>query len=346
MEYGTGIKVRPWKKIVIGTIGAIAVVLLAGLGAWYLSSPGTTFPDTLEPITVGSPPFELSMYIYIAQDRDLFKKNGLNVTLRDDYMDGVAPLNDMVKGDLDIAVTAEYPVVAAIFNDKRVCIFASIDKHQNEKIIGRRDHGIKNTSDLKGKKVGVPRGTICEFFLGRFLELHGIGLQDVTLVDVPPSRAVDAIANGSIDAIIYYQPYVYEMEKRLGYNGISWQAQSNQLLYGVLVSRDAWIAAHPELINKFLRSLDEAEQYSIDHPSDAEAIVQKRLNFSDEYMATVWPNHYFSLSLDQSLLIAMSDEGHWMINNNFTSRKTLPYFQDYIYTKGIEEVKPESVNIR
>ena len=63
-------------------------------------------------------------------------------------------------------------------------------------------------------------------------------------------------------------------------------------------------------------------------------------------METVWPNHEFTLSLDQSLLIAMNDEGRWMINNNLTTETALPYFRDYIYTKGLEEIKPESVNIR
>jgi NitT/TauT family transport system substrate-binding protein len=61
---------------------------------------------------------------------------------------------------------------------------------------------------------------------------------------------------------------------------------------------------------------------------------------------TVWPKHHFSLSLDQSLLIAMNDEGRWMIINNLTTEKTLPYFQDYINTRGLVEVKPEAVNIR
>ena len=35
----------------------------------------------------------------------------------------------------------------------------------------------------------------------------------------------------------------------------------------------------------------------------------------------------------------MNDEGRWMINNNLTTEKTLPYFQDYVYTKALEESK-------
>jgi hypothetical protein len=41
----------------------------------------------------------------------------------------------------------------------------------------------------------------------------------------------------------------------------------------------------------------------------------------------------------------MEDEGRWMINNNLTSEKTIPDFRDYIYLKGLDEVKPEAVNI-
>jgi hypothetical protein len=35
-----------------------------------------------------------------------------------------------------------------------------------------------------------------------------------------------------------------------------------------------------------------------------------------------------------------------MIKNNLTAEKTIPYFLDYIYTKGLEEIKPEAVNIK
>ena len=36
-------------------------------------------------------------------------------------------------------------------------------------VVGRKDHGIKTIPDLKGKKIGVVRGTILDFQLGRFL---------------------------------------------------------------------------------------------------------------------------------------------------------------------------------
>jgi len=47
------------------------------------------------------------------------------------------------------------------------------------------------------------------------------------------------------------------------------------------------------------------------HPNETKAIIQRRLQYDDAYMATVWPENQFSLSLDQSLILAMEDEARW-----------------------------------
>jgi NitT/TauT family transport system substrate-binding protein len=346
MDHGIGIDTGQTMKKNIAAIAAFAAITLVGLGAWYFTNSGATSLGTAEPLIIGGPALEQSAFIYIAEDQGYFARNGLNVTIRDDYPSGVGPVSDMMLGRLDISTSSEYPVIAQVFSKKNISIIGTIDKYQNEEIICRRDRGIENISDLKWKKIGLPKKTICEFFLGRFLNLHSMSLHDVALMDLPASQSVDAVTNGSVDAIIYYQPYVYAIEDRLDDNGVTWQAQSNQLLYGVMSCRNDWAVGHGKQINRLLKSLAMAEEYIIDHPEEAKAIVQKRLNFSDAYMETVWPNHEFTLALDQSLLIAMNDEGRWMINNNLTTEKTLPYFRDYIYTKGLEEIKPESVNIR
>lgn len=335
-------------KSFVAVAAVLVALALAGFGALYLmtTNPGIASSGTYESITIGGPALEQSAFIYIAEDQGYFAKNGLDVTVMDDYPNGVVPIADMLNDKIDISVSAEYPIVMAILREKDLRVIGTIDRYQNEEIIGRRDRGIESISDLKGKRMGVPRGTICEFFLGRFLNLNGMNLSDVELIDVKASESVDAIANGDLDAIIYFQPHVYAMKEWLGDNAVSWPAQSNQLMYTVMACRDDWAAKNPETITRFLRSIAQSEEYAINHPTEAKAILQRRLNFSDAYIATVWQDHQFTLTLDQSLLIAMNDEGRWAISNNLTTEKTLPYFHDYLYTKGLEEVKPGSVNIR
>ena len=105
---------------------------------------------------------------------------------------------------------------------------------------------------------------------------------------------------------------------------------------------------HTETVRRLLKSLQEAEDYLLRHPDEAKAIVQRlqrRLNYDDSYIASVWPQHQFTLSLDQTLIVAMKDEAQWMINNNLTSEKEIPDFVNYIYIDGLKTVKPEAVNI-
>lgn len=331
-------------KKIVEVIAVVAVIAL-GLGAWYLTSSSTTHSGTPDPINIGTVPFEYAALIYIAEDQDYFSRNGLNVTIR--YYDrGMAAVNGMENGEVDISISSEYPIITETFKKKNISVIGSIDKYQTVYLVGRKDRGIENILDLKGKKIGFNRQTQGEFFLGRFLNLNGISLQEVTLVNMLYSQFADALANGSVDASIVRNIDVNQVEERLGNNMVIWPVQENQASYVIMTCRNDWIAGHPEQINKLLRSLDQAEGYIIEHPDEAKAIVQERLNYTDAYMATVWPNHRLSLTLDQTLLIAMNDEGRWMINNNLTNEKTLPYFRDYIYTKGVEEVKPEALNIR
>jgi NitT/TauT family transport system substrate-binding protein len=332
------------KKIVVAGIAVIAALVLVGSGQWPFSSSDTTDSGNPDSIIIGSNAIEHSALIYIAVDQGYFAKNGLNVTTRD-YTIAPEAMGGLLNNVVDMASIPEYTIVEKAFKKENISVIGCIDKFQTASLIGRKDKGIESISDLKGKKIGLSRGTLIEFYLGRFLDLHGMSLQDVTLVDLPSTQYVQALTNGSVDALVTSKNYKDQIVRLLGANVVIWPAQSNQPGFVLMTCRDDWAANHPDTINKLLRSLVQAEEYATNHPDAAKAIVQKRLNFTDEYIATVWPNHRFSLSLDQSLLLAMSDEGRWMIKNNLTTEKTLPYFWDYIYTKGLEEVKLEAVNI-
>jgi NitT/TauT family transport system substrate-binding protein len=131
----------------------------------------------------------------------------------------------------------------------------------------------------------------------------------------------------------------------MGTNVVSWQAQSGQQGYWNAICRQDWAARNPELIKRFLKSIDQAVEFTVYHPAEAKTIGQKRLNADDAYIASAWSDTQFSLSLDQSLITAMEDEGRWIITNNLTAEKTIPDFRYYLYREGLDEIKPESVNL-
>jgi NitT/TauT family transport system substrate-binding protein len=173
-----------------------------------------------------------------------------------------------------------------------------------------------------------------------------LNFSDVTLVDLKtPAEWVNAVGDGDVDAVATAQPYANSAKDSLGANAVIWSLQSDQPLYAQAISTDEWITAHPELVKRFLRSLLQAEEFTLNNPAQAKAIVKAQMNLTDAYVETVWTQNQFSLSLDQSLVSAMESEARWMMSNNLTSATHVPNFLNYIYFDGLESVKPESVNV-
>lgn len=333
------------QKTVAAIIVVIAVMVIVGVSVLSLQNSQKNYESKLETITIGSLPYDYSALIFIADDQNFFAKNGLNATLRT-YVSTLDSAKGIENGDVDISLLPEYSIVTEALKKENISVIGSIDKYHSVYLICRKDHGIESISDIKGKRIGATCGTIGEFYLGRFLNLHGINIVEVTLVDMRPTQYVDSLVNGSIDAVITVFKYFEPSKERLGDNFLAWPIQSNQKGYLLLTCRNDWIASHPETIKKLLESIVQAEDYTIHYPVQAKMIVQEQMNYTDENMEAIWPDHQYSLTLDQSLITAMEDEGRWMIKNNLTAEKRIPDFRNYIYIKGLEAVKSKSVNIR
>jgi NitT/TauT family transport system substrate-binding protein len=334
------------KKRNLTVLAVIFLILVIILGSFvYLSFPKPNFKN-IESINVAYSPFESITLFWIAENQNFFNQNGLNVTSHK-YDTGSAALGGVLNGKDDIVVgTSEFPLTTNLLKGAQISTISTIAKSEFIYLVGRSDRGIKTVSDLKGKTIGTAFGTIADFYLGRFLELNGVNIQDVNLVDLKtPAEWVNAVVNGSVDAVATAQPSAESAKDGLGDNAVFWSIQNSQPLYAEAIASNAWISNHSELVIKFLRSLLQAEDFAAKHVSEVKAIVKNQLNLSAAYTDEVWSQNQFSLSLDQSLILAMQDEARWLINNNLTNSFSVPNFSDCIYVDGLKSVRPESVNI-
>jgi ABC-type nitrate/sulfonate/bicarbonate transport system substrate-binding protein len=331
------------KKHLAVAVVALAILAVSVVGIWYFASPSPTYSGQPEPVTVAYSPYELGTLFWVAEDQHYFENNGLNITTKK-YFSGAASLNGVIDGEADITVgVAEFPFVTKVFENTGVRTLGTIDKSDIVYLIARKDR-IATVSDIRGKKIGTARGTSAEFYLGRFLILHGLKMQDITLVDVKtPDEWVNDVASGTIDAMVIGQPYANAARDRLGDNALFVPAQANQPLFALVLSTGTWIEKHPGASKKFLKSLAQAEDFIRAHPAEAKDIIEKRVNLDPGYMDIAWDRNEFSLTLDQSLVAAMEDEARWLIENNLTKGKTVPDFRKFLDTKDLEEIKPGSV---
>ncbi|MDQ5986694.1 MAG: hypothetical protein CSYNP_02425 [Syntrophus sp. SKADARSKE-3] len=251
----------------------------------------------------------------------------------------------LLRCEEDIVWSSEFQVVRRSFEKQSVRILASVNRFEDQYLLAHRSKRIGSISDLAGKKIGVARKSIFEFYLSRFFSLNGMDLKAFTIIDVQFPRAAEQFINGNMDSVVAWTPYASEISTKLGDEVVSWSIQSSQPGYGVIVARKDWVPSKPDVIKRFLRSLAQAEDYLVKNPDASKSIVQKRLNLDGAAIDHLWSEVRFFLSLDQSLVLAMEDQARWMISKRLTATKKLPNFVDYIYEDGLHAVKPEAVNI-
>jgi NitT/TauT family transport system substrate-binding protein len=329
-------------KKTIFTLVAVVMVVVAGTAAGCVKEQKYTGP--VEEITLAAYAGDTGALVYIAQEQGYFADNGLDVTIKD-YEAGKLAADALLADEADICTSADFVLVSYSFEHDDLRVLGTVALAETVELVTRKDTGINQPSDLKGRKVGITKKSIGEFFLGTFLIRHGLSVQDVEIADLNPSEIVDAIVNGDIDAGFTWEPNIFEVKSRLGADVISWPGQSGQDFYFVLITKEDWIENNPAAAERFIKSLLEAEDYIKDNSEEAKEFVKDRFDYESDYINYSWPKQEFAVILEQAMLITFEDQARWKIDNNLTEATEVPNYLDYIYLDALEEVKPEAVGI-
>jgi NitT/TauT family transport system substrate-binding protein len=144
----------------------------------------------------------------LAKEAGIFKKNGLDVSIKK------IPQKDrhlaIASGDIQCAATTVETWI--VWNANGV---ATTQIFQLDKSFGADGMVVKPTivriADLKGKTVAADApGTATYFTLAWMLKKNGLSLKDVTVVNLAPQAAANAMIAGTaqIDAGMTYEPFL------------------------------------------------------------------------------------------------------------------------------------------
>jgi ABC-type nitrate/sulfonate/bicarbonate transport system substrate-binding protein len=225
-------------------------------------------------------------------------------------------------------------------------IIATIQtSNKNNAVIARKDKGILTPRDLKGRKIAVTSGTLLDFFMDAFLAAQGMSRKDITVVDMLPEKMAEAVERGDVDAISAWSYVVIQAQKRLGDKGITFFDEDIYTQTFTVVTTQDYTRTNRENVKKVLRALVKAEEFVVQKPAEAQAIVADFTDIDKAIIAEMWAVENFSVTLDQSLLLAMEDESQWAIQGGLTDKTKIPNYLNFIYFDGLESVKPNAVRI-
>lgn len=331
--------------LLIGLIGLLVVFSL-GVYIWTSYKPFDYTSMPLEQVTVAAnSEYVGSCAVLVAKEKGFFTNEGLSVTIKP-YTSGKAAMAAIVEKKADIGTVADIPVMFAGLDNTPVSVIATIFAAEKDHgVVGRKDKGVSIGASLKGKRIGVPLSTSAHFTLDAFLNRQKLLPSEVTTRSYKPEELPVVLAQGDVDAIAIWEPFLSVAMEKLGTNGVIFYGHDvYESIYNI-VGMQSYISEHPETVKKMLRGLISGTSVCRNDPQLAQKIVSQATKIDIEALKTSWSSYRFDIVLDQGLILALEDEARWAIKNKLTSKTKVPNYLGNIYIEGLESLRPSAVTI-
>ena len=130
---------------------------------------------------------------------------------------GPVQLEALNVGAVDFGDVGEAPpIFAQAAGAPLVYVGATVPRPQLEALLVPKGSAIKTVADLKGKRVGLNKGSNVQYFLAKLLDKHGLTYGDVQVIFLPPPDARAAFEKGAIDAWVIWDPFLAAAQTTLG----------------------------------------------------------------------------------------------------------------------------------
>lgn len=317
----------------------LALALLAAMVVSRIFFHTGVQPQT---IRLGAYEGDVGALEWIARDMGFYDELGLTVQITG-YPSGKEAADALKTGQIDVATASDYVVASRSFAEADLRILGSIAHYRNKGVIGRRDRGIHTPADLKGKRIGVTIPSGAEYTLTVFLALHGLTVEDIHPVHLLPAQIEEAIAVGTIDATITWQPHVQSIEKKLGNNAVSFQGEGLDT-YLLLVTRESRLMETGKALERMMQALLHAEDWAQARPQEARNYVARRFALDVAYVETQWKRMQLAVTLPQELLIAMDSQARWLAGRG-NRPDTIPNFAGFIWAQPLRAADASAVTL-
>lgn len=323
----------------------IVLLLLAGLAILpMLRGTVRKGAQPRERLVIASTYNPSTLLLNLAWRKGFFRERGLDDSLRI-LATGKDCLREVLDGNADIGAVADTPVMFAGLEGEPFLVLATIGSTERGTfVLGRKDRGIAEGADLKGKRIGVPIGTSAHFLLDSLLTQLGIRNDEVTMVDMKPPAMQEALAAGSVDAVAIWQPYGLGILRAMAGRVVAIHEDLYMERFAVVAHRD-YVKRNPQVVRRILEALLAAEAQVRERRPDAEREMAEMTKLPLPDMKALMDEYAYEVRLYQSYLTLLEAEARWAIRNRLTGRRTVPDFLDHVYPEGLSSVHPDAVTI-
>ncbi len=236
-----------------------AAVVLSVFGFGYSISFSEEKPKE---IRIG---YQKTGILVIAKQQGSIEKRlverGVNVSWVQ-FPSGPVLLEALNAGSVDFGYTGDAPpIFAQAAGAELVYVAALPPDGAGEALIVRPDTPIKTVADLKGKRIGVVKGSSAHNFLVVALEKGGVKYNEIAPVFLAPADAAAAFANGSIDAWAIWDPFLAIAEQREKARTLV-SADKVLEVSGYLLASRTFASKYPKILAEVIDGVREAADWA------------------------------------------------------------------------------------
>jgi sulfonate transport system substrate-binding protein len=289
---------------------------------------------------------------FLAEAIDTWRDNGIDLKAVD-FPTGRDAMQALLAGSAEFSTTTETPVIFAAMRGLRPIILVNYSRYSRDmKIVVRKDRGIdpNRPDSLKGKKIATQLGTSGQYMLARYCEMAGIGVKDLTIVNMAPADMIAATSRGDIDGFSWTREAAITSDRQSGgkvavmtQEGLDRYFRSHELL----LTSEQVVRQQPDLLDAAVKSLFAAEDYMQTHPTWPEKIAKRVGNTPDEIRGgTDW--FEFKIEFDDPFLNDMVMQAEWAIDAGLMKRPSedlRKLFRGLIYEGPVKRYRPDRVTL-
>jgi NitT/TauT family transport system substrate-binding protein len=277
---------------------------------------------------------------YVAKESGLFEKNHLDVTINTGPS-GSAMVPLLINNQVQAAYGSDLAgVINHLVDSNVIAVADGTYLIRWTSLVGRN---IEALDYLKGKKVGIAKGTGSESFWNELVEKRGLYAADYTIVDVEAPEMLAALERGDIDSFVAWEPW--PTRTLMAVKGAKILQDSNGIYNSVnfIYMNRGWVETNKDTAVRFVRALVEANDLITKDRPAAARMVAKFLRMPLELATELMPKVDYDMVWNDRSIASIS-----VSVKQLTKRGKLkgPFdYGKYVYTDLVKAVRPENVTL-
>jgi NitT/TauT family transport system substrate-binding protein len=277
---------------------------------------------------------------YVAKEAGIFDKNNLDVTINTGAS-GSAMVPFLINNQINAAYGSDLAGVVNHNVDNNVIAVADgtyLLKWLS--IVGKNLNGLE---DLKGKRVGVAKGTGSEIFWANVMKKFNLNPADYKIVDVEAPEMLAATERGDIDGFSAWEPWPTRTLQAIKGTKILVDAEGIYNNRNYIYMNRGWVEQNRDAAERFVKSLCEANDVIEKDRPGAIRMVSKFLNMPSSLTSELMPKIVYDMNWTDDSLKTIQHAAD-LLTEQKKLKAPLDYTK-YINTDLLKKVRPEAVKI-